>query len=343
MITFFRALPSLLKESVDEWLTDNAMRLAAALAYYTVFSLAPLMLAAIAAAGLIFGEEAASGKIFEELHTVVGPRVAASVQEMVEAADKPAAGITGAVLGTLMGLFGASGVFGELMGSLNLIWGVREEAGGGVWKWVRGRFLSIGMVMGVCFLLLVSLLANTFLGLVMEHSFRRMPGAEVIGQTLSFLFSFGFVTALFAAMFKFLPGTRIEWRDVWTGAAVTALLFTLGKFGLEQYLMRSDPGSAYGAAGALALLLIWIYYSAQIFLFGAEFTEVFSRRLGSRRGEPAPSAVQEPAAAVAGLAATSRPTSPPVSSAAAAPAGFAGAAVIMLVAAFLAAKRGERK
>lgn len=291
MKSLSRRLPGLLKETANEWSNDNAMRLAAALAYYTVFSLAPLMLAAISISGLVFGDEAASGKIYTELNHAAGPTIAAAVQEMVQAADKPVAGIGGALLGFALGLFGASGVFGELMGSLNQIWGVKAREGNGIWIWIRGRFLSIGMVMGVCFLLLVSLLANAMLGAAMGYGLSHLPGVALLGQLLTFVLSFAFVTALFAAMFKFLPDTRIEWRDVWTGAAVTAFLFTLGKFALEQYLARASVASGYGAAGTLAVLLVWVYYSAQIFLFGAEFTEVYSRHLGSRTAEPAPSEV----------------------------------------------------
>ncbi|MES2707763.1 MAG: YihY/virulence factor BrkB family protein [Verrucomicrobiota bacterium] len=297
MKPFFKKLPSLMKETFQEWQNDNAMRLAAALAYYTVFSLAPLMLASISVAGLVFGDQAATGKIYAELQSVAGPQVASSVQEMVQAADKPAVGFWGAVLGFLMGLFGASGVFGELMGSLNQIWGVKAEEEGGIWLWIKGRFLSIGMVMGVCFLLLVSMIANAFLTTVTSYGLSWMPGVNFLGQAVSFVVSFAFVTALFAAMFKFLPKTPIQWRDVWTGGAVTALLFTLGKFALEQYLARSNPASGYGAAGALALILVWVYYSAQIFFFGAEFTEVYARRLGSRSSHPAPSDVRDGTAA----------------------------------------------
>ena len=283
MSSIIRKLPGLLKETAVEWQEDNAMRLAAALSYYTVFSLAPLMLAAISVAGLVFGEEAATGKIFAQLNSTLGPAVAESVQQMVQSARQPSLGYAGAILGFLMGLFGASGVFGELMDSLNSIWGVEKAQGNGIWLWIKGRFLSIGMVMGICFLLLVSLILNAFLGAVGAYGFGWVPaGAAVIGQIGSFVFSFGFVTVLFAAMFKFLPRTSILWRDVWTGACVTAFLFTLGKFGIEQYLARADVASGYGAAGALALLLVWVYYSAQIFFFGAEFTEVYSRRMGSR-------------------------------------------------------------
>ncbi len=294
MRQFFKSLPSLLKETLKEWQSDNAMRLSAALSYYTVFSLAPLMLAAIAIAGMVFGQEAASGRIFEDLRTSVGPTVAASVQEMVQSAHKPSTGYFSAIIGFLLGLFGASGVFGELMGSLNQIWGVKEGEGAGIMGWIKSRFLSIGMVMGVCFLLLVSLVISTVFTTVAQYGLSRLPGAAVLGQILSFVISFALVTVLFAAMFKFLPKTRIEWRDVWTGAAVTAFLFTVGKFGLEQYLARAEVASGYGAAGALVLLLVWVYYSSQIFFFGAEFTEVYARRLGSRFAEPAPSENRDP-------------------------------------------------
>lgn len=259
------------------------MRLAAALAYYTVFSLVPLVLAAIAVSGLIFGNEAATGKIFQELQGSVGPVVASAVQEIIDSQNEPAKNYVGAILGFLMGLLGASGVFGELKNSLNEIWEVPAEEGNGIWIWIRGRFFSIGMVMGVCFLLLSSLLLNSFLAVAGKAGFGWIPPqAAVIGQAISLLLSFGFVTVLFAAMFKFLPRTVVLWRDVWVGAAVTALLFTLGKFGLEIYLARAGVASGYGAAGALAVLLVWVYYSAQIFFFGAEFTKVYSKRYGSR-------------------------------------------------------------
>ncbi len=293
MKKLLKAGPALLKETAQEWQDDNAMRLAAALSYYTVFSLAPLMLAAIGIAGLVFGHDAASGRIYAELKSAVGPTVAASVQEMVQAADKPTTGWLSTVLGFALGLFGASGVFGELMGSLNQIWGVTGKSDGGIWVWIKGRFLSVGMVMGVCFLLLVSLLASAALARVTDYGLSRLQGIAIVAQGLNLLLSLGMVTVLFALMFKFLPKTRIEWRDVWVGAGVTAALFTLGKFALEQYLARSNPASSYGAAGALAVLLIWVYYSAQILFFGAEFTEVYARRLGSRRDYPAPRTVDE--------------------------------------------------
>ncbi len=279
MSSFVRQLPQILKDTAKAWMDDNAMRLAAALSYYTVFSLVPLILASIAVAGLVFGKEAATGQIFGEMQSMLGPAAAASVEQLVLSASKPESGYTGAILGFLLGLFGASGVFGELMGSLNQIWGVKSAEGNGIWLWIKGRFLSIGMVMGVVFLLLVSLLLGALLGAASRYGFSWLPeGAAIAGQVLGFILSFGLVTVLFAAMFRFLPATPIQWKDVWTGAVGTALLFSLGKFGLEQYLTRAQVASGFGAAGALAVLLVWVYYSAQIFFFGAEFTKVYAHR-----------------------------------------------------------------
>ena len=297
MKSFFKALPSLLKETAAEWSADNAMRLAAALAYYTVFSLAPLLLAAISIAGLIYGGEAASGKIYAELDNAVGPSVAAAVQEMVLAASKPSTGIIGTVLAFALALFGASGVFGELMASLNQIWGAKVKTGGGILNWIQGRFLSIGMVMGVCFLLMVSMITSSVLTNIGSFGMSAFPGAPMLLLILSQVLSFAVITVLFAAMFKYLPATRIEWRDVWVGGAVTAVFFSIGKLGLEQYVARAAPTSSFGAASALALLLVWVYYSAQIFLFGAEFTEVYARRRGSRYHYPAPLEAKESAEA----------------------------------------------
>ena len=288
MKQFFKSLPSLLKETAAEWQSDNAMRLAAALAYYTVFSLAPLLLAAISIAGLVWGAEAASGRIHAQLSTAVGSSVATAVQEMVTAASKPATGVISTILAFALALFGASGVFGELMGSLNQIWGAKAKTGGGLMTWIRGRFLSIGMVMGVCFLLMVSMITSAVLTQLGSYGLQHLPGLPLLLQSLHQLLSLAVITTLFSAMFKYLPATPIQWRDVWVGGAVTAVLFSLGKLAMEQYVARAAPTSSFGAASSLALLLVWVYYSAQIFLFGAEFTEVYARRRGSRSLRPAP-------------------------------------------------------
>ncbi len=294
MKQFWKSLPALLKETAREWSNDNAMRLAAALAYYTVFSLAPLLLAAIAISSMIFGQEAASGRIFLELKTAIGPSAATAVEDLAKAAAKPSTGIPGTILSLGLALFGASGVFGELKESLNQIWGIKPPSGGGVLAWIRGRFLSIGMVMGVCFLLLVSMGLSAFLTTLTE---RAVPGGatgSVVMLIATQLFSLAAVTLLFAAMFRYLPYTRIAWKDVWVGGAFTAVMFNLGKFGLEQYVARAAPASSFGAASSLALILVWVYYSAQIFLFGAEFTEVYARHHGTRQTRSAPRHLRQP-------------------------------------------------
>lgn len=306
-----KAIPSLLKESFKEWSDDNAMRLAAALAYYTVFSLAPLLLAAISIGGLVFGPEAAAGRIYQDLKGGLGPSVATSVQDLVMAASKPAAGITGAIIAFVFVVFGASGVFGELKDSLNIIWNVKPQEGGGIWTWIRGRFLSITMVMGVCFLMLVSLVINSGMGAVGELSTKFLPAIPYLLQAMGMLVSFAFVTVLFAMMFKYLPDTKIAWRDVWVGAIATAALFSLGKSALEIYISKAGVASSYGAAGAMALILVWVYYSAQIFFFGAEFAEVYSRRFGTRQGAATEPPAQENTQAEVGLAPKSQATISP--------------------------------
>ena len=306
-MSLLKELPGLFKKSASKWNDDHAMRLAASLAYYTAFSLAPLLLAAISVAGLVFGQEAASGQIYEELKGALGPSIAAAIQELVQAASKPSHGIWGTILAFILVLFGASGVFGELKESLNIIWKVEPESGGGIWKWIRGRFLSIGMVLGVCFLLLVSLVINAGLGAAEKYGLSFAPGAPVIMQVITTLVSLGFVTLLFALLFKYLPETSVAWRDVWIGALVTAILFTLGKTGLEIYISKAAPASGYGAAGALALVLVWVYYSAQIFLMGAEFTNVYATEKGSLAREKSEVRASEAAAAPSPITSVPRP------------------------------------
>jgi membrane protein len=284
--SFVRKIRPLAGKSFAKWKSDNAMRMAASLAYYTAFSLAPLILAAVAVAGLVFGQDAASGRIYDELKSSLGPSVADAVQELVKAASRPVSGVWGAILSFALILFGASGVFGELKDSLNIIWKAVPRAGNGIWTWIRGRFLSVGMVLGVSFLLLVSLVINAGLGVAAQYGTKLVPGMPLIMQTAGMVISFCFVAALFALMFKYLPDTFVAWKDVWIGSVVTALLFSLGKSGLEIYISKAAVGSGYGAAGALALVLVWVYYSAQIFLMGAEFTQVYAAEEGSRSSVP---------------------------------------------------------
>jgi membrane protein len=275
-----RAVWNLLSTTFWDWTDDKAQRMGAALAYYTVFSLAPLLVIAIAVAAFAFGEDAARGHIVSQIGGLVGDQAARAVQDMIEnASRKKESGVVASAVGLVMLLFGASGVFGELQDSLNTIWGVKPRPGLGFVDMVRNRFASFTMVIGIGFLLLVSLILSAALAAL---STRLGGGArEDVMQAINALVSFAVITVLFAAMYKYVPDVRLQWRDVWMGAVVTSVLFTLGKFAIGLYLGRSSVASAYGAAGSLVIMLIWVYYSAQILLFGAEFTKVYARRYGS--------------------------------------------------------------
>ena len=273
---------AILKETASDWSSDNATRLAAALAYYTVLSIAPLLVLAIAVAGLVFGEEAAKGQIASELAAVVGPQAGEGIETVVRHAESPEAGTIGSILGIVALLFGASGVFGELQSSLNTIWEVAPKPGRGILGMLRQRFFSFTMVLGVAFLLLVSLVLSAALAGVGKMLQGSLPGGEVLWQIVNFVVSLGVITVLFALLFKVVPDANVAWKDVWVGAAFTAVLFTLGKFALGLYLGRASVASPYGAAGSIIVLVIWVYYAAQILFLGAEFTQVYARHRGSR-------------------------------------------------------------
>lgn len=277
---------NLLRDTFREWLDDGANRLAAALAYYTTFSLAPLLVLIIAIAGLIGGREAAQTQTMAQVQDLLGTDGREFVQGMIESASKPTTGWTATILGALTLLFGALGVFGELQNSLNTIWEVKPKPArgfrDGVKRFVIKRLMSFTMVLGIGFLLLASLVVSAALSALGEYIGNRWPLADFWLQLINFLISFAVITVLFAMIFKFLPEIKIAWKDVWLGAAVTSALFTLGKFLIGLYLGRSEVGNTFGAAGSLAILLIWIYYSAQILFFGAEFTQVYANRYGSK-------------------------------------------------------------
>ena len=280
----------LLKATATDWMEDNALRLSAALAYYSIFSIAPLLVIAISVAGLVLGEEAVRGQLYEQLKGYVGAQAAESVQSMVQSASKKSDGWMGAVLGFITLMLGASGVFGQLKDALNTIWEVKAKGGAGVWGFVRARLLNFGMVLVIGFLLLTSLLMTAALA-ALNGYFESIVGMPpFVGAVLGFILSFGVVATLFAFIFKVLPDAKIEWRNVWIGAVVTALLFELGKFGLGYYLGRESTASSFGAAGSVVLLLLWVYYASCILLFGAEFTQVYARESGHAI-EPAPGAV----------------------------------------------------
>jgi membrane protein len=278
------------KQTASDWLDDDASRLAASLAFYTLLSLAPLVIIAVAVAGMVLGPEAARGQIAAELSSVVGRDAATGIQSVVASAQSKASGTVGTIIGVVTLFVGASGVFGELQFALNSIWEVRARPGRGLWGEVKDRFFSFTMVLGVAFLLLVSLLLSALLSAI-GHSFSsRLPGGELVWQICNFGFSLAMITGLFALIFKYVPDVEIAWADVWAGAGVTALLFTIGKSLLGIYLGKASIGSSYGAAGSLVVLVVWVYYSAQILFLGAEFTQV-QARLRGRKIRPSKKAI----------------------------------------------------
>jgi membrane protein len=271
---------SVLKKAATQWVANKAPRLGAALAYYTIFSIAPLLVIAIGIAGIVFDKEAAQGQISAQIEKLVGHQGGEAIQTMVQSASKPGKGALGTVLGIVMLLFGAAGLFGQLQDALNTVWGVQPKPGRGFWGFIRDRFLSFSMVLGVAFLLLVSLIVSSALAAIGGLLGDWQTG--FVGLAVTTLFDLLVITTLFALIYRFLPDATISWRDVWLGAALTAVLFTLGKFLIGLYLGQAGVGSGYGAAGSLAVLLIWLYYSSQIFLFGAELTKACANEFGSR-------------------------------------------------------------
>jgi membrane protein len=280
--SYSKGIIALFKNTAIEWLEDKCPQLGAALAYFTVFSLAPLVVVLLAVFGLIFGSsEMARDRITEQLQYFVDSSGVKVVKDIAAQTAKPTVGIVATTVGVIVGLFGASGVFGQLQEALNTIWGVKPKRGNGIWAFVRTRFLSFAMVGGVCFLLLVSLTVETILRGLNDYLKAVLPGGHVLAMALFLLFDVLVIVLLFAFIFRYLPDAKIVWRDVWIGSALTAVLFVLGKFILALYLGSGAAGSAYGAASSLITLLLWIYYSAQILLFGAEFTQVYANTYGS--------------------------------------------------------------
>jgi len=272
----------LLRQTFQEWLQDKAPQLGAALAYYTVFSLAPLILLLLAIVGAIFRHDpaGASNKITQQMSYFLDPSALQVVQSIAQSASQPGKSTIATIIGIALALFGASGVFGQLQDALNTIWGVKAKPGRGIWGFLRNRFLSFAMVAGICFLLLVSLAMEALLKGFSHYVQSVLPGGTVVALTVYLIFDFGVVVLLFAMIFKFLPDVKIQWRDVWIGAVMTAILFGVGKWLLGLYLGSGAAGSAYGAASSLITLLLWVYYSSQILLFGAEFTQVYAARAG---------------------------------------------------------------
>ena len=276
-----RIVWSLLAETFGEWYEDRAPRLGAALAYYTVFALAPGLILIIALAGLLLGKDAAQGQIISQVQDLAGEAGAEAVRAAIESARSAGSSLLATALGVVTLLFGLWGVFGELQDALNTIWGVRTTPGRGVVGVIKQRFWSFTMVVGIGFLLLVSLAASAWLAALGKFFSGLLPLPAAMMEMANALLSFVIVTLMFAVIYKALPDVKLAWRNVLTGAAVTAVLFTIGKTLIGLYLGRSTVASVYGAAGSLIVILLWVYYSAQIVFFGAEFTKVYSRRFGT--------------------------------------------------------------
>jgi membrane protein len=276
----------LIRDSGAAWLDDSAASMGAAISYYTIFSIAPLLLIVIAVAGLVLGQEAASGQIFAQLQGLLGDDGAAAIEGMVQNASLSGKSFWATTVGVITLVIGATTVFGELQSALDRIWESPAAAKTeGIWNLLRTRVLSFGMILAIGFLLLVSLVVSAGLAALGSWWAPMLAGWEILLHVINFIISLSVVTALFALIYKFLPRARIGWHDVWIGAGATALLFTLGKFLIGLYIGKSSVASGFGAAGSLVIVLVWVYYSAQIFLLGAEFTWVYAFRHGSRRGE----------------------------------------------------------
>jgi membrane protein len=287
---------ALLKQAGEAWLDDYAASMGAALAYYTIFSLAPLLLLVISVAGLVFGADAARGQIVTQLGGLIGEEGAAALQGLLKSAGEPGHSLMGSIFGLVTLLIGATSVFVELQSDLDRIWRAPVTAdGAGIRELLRSRLHSLGLVVSIGFLLLVSLVVSATLSALGTWWGWWFGGWATVLQVVNQVVSFGIVTALFAMMYRILPRVSVGWRDVWIGSAATALFFTVGKFAIGVYLGRAAVTSGFGAAGSIVVILVWVYYSSQLFLFGAEFTWVYAHSHGTRAGlsqpplEPIPS------------------------------------------------------
>ncbi len=277
-----RDLLPLFKEAASGWVDDGAMRLSSSLAYYAIFSLAPLLVIVVSIAGLVFGEEAARGQLAQQIATLAGAGAGDAIQAAVHSsASHQTTGVLATIIGSAVLLFGASTVFAELKDALNIIWGVIVRPGRPFLTMVRDRFFSFSIVLAIGFLLLISLVISILLAALGMYMSGRLQLPSAVWQAWDFLISFMVVSCLFAMIFKLLPNVLIGWRDVWLGSVSTAFLFTVGKFVIGYYLAASSIASSFGAAGSVVIVLVWIYYSACILFFGAEITKVYARKFGS--------------------------------------------------------------
>ncbi|HSU56732.1 MAG TPA: YihY/virulence factor BrkB family protein, partial [Candidatus Dormibacteraeota bacterium] len=271
----------ILKGTFTEFGEDNVLRLSAALAYYAMFSIGPLLAIVVGLAGLAFGHESVRRQIEQQLQSMLGGSSAKMIDSMMSA-QKHGSSLVTTIVGIVALLFGASGVFGQLQDALNTIWEVKSKPGIGVWGFIRNRFLSFSIVLGVGFLLLVSMALTTFLSAAGGSIASKLGISEAFAHALNFIVSFAVITVLFAMIFKYLPDVKIPFSKVWVGAIGTALLFTLGKYLLALYLGRESTRSSYGAAGSVIIILMWIYYASVILFFGAEFTQVYAKQTGTK-------------------------------------------------------------
>jgi membrane protein len=300
-----RQFLQLFVKAAKSWSDDYAPSMGAAISYYTVFSLAPLLVIVIAIAGAVFGREAVQGQLVAQLSGLIGVRGADLVQSLVAATSDTDKGLIASLISGVVLVIGATSVFAELQNALDRVWHVPASAKpNGVFAVLRSRLLSIGMILGLVFLLMVSLAVSAAVAAFGALTTDLVPGAEILLQALNLAISFGIATLLFAMIYKLMPATPIAWRDVWVGAVTTALLFEIGKFLIGLYIGKSSMTESFAAAGSLVVLIAWVYYAAQIFLFGAEFTKVYAERHGSRAGAAAG------AAAGTGPATTATPASP---------------------------------
>ncbi|MEO6352157.1 MAG: YihY/virulence factor BrkB family protein [Oxalobacteraceae bacterium] len=280
----------LIKAAASSWVDDYAQSMGAALAYYTMFSIAPLLLIVISIAGLIFGVDTARDEIVGQLQGLMGQQGAQAVQSLLESMNKPAESITATLVGGILLMIGATTVFGELQNAFDRIWRAPKRNRSGIWSLLRARLLSFGMIMGIGFLLMVSLVVSAALAALGKVWGPLFADWVILGSTIDFLVSYVFITTMFAMIYKVMPRVKVDWADVWIGAAVTSLLFTIGKFLIGLYIGKSGVTSGFGAAGSLVVVLVWVYYSAQIFLMGAEFTWAYALTFGSRKKQALPDA-----------------------------------------------------
>ncbi len=285
---FFNKWSTLGKATVAAWIDDYAPSMGAALSYYTVFSLAPMLLIVISVAGIVFGAEAARGEIFGQLRGLMGADAAKTVESLLTSVSEPKEGIAATVIGLVLLLVGATSVFGELQDALDRIWRApARDRSGGFLGLVRARLLSFGMILGIAFLLMVSLVLGAATAALGKWWSGAFGSWEVLAQSVNIVLGFAVTTVGFAMIYKLMPRVKVQWRDVWLGAAVTALLFTIGQFLISLYIGKSGIASGFGAAASLIVIFVWVYYSAQIFLLGAEFTWIYARTFGSKRDMPA--------------------------------------------------------